>query len=113
MDEENKVKCSAYGDNPQDCELYPDCEDCSGNVDYVEKPIDRILYAAACGIKNSKAECLETAIRMSEQYIGYAKNCLKEHYDDYADIQRLVHDLESVRMLAESLLSKFFNGKIE
>lgn len=32
MDEENKVKCSAYGDNPQECELYPDCDDCGGNI---------------------------------------------------------------------------------
>ena len=35
MDKENKVKCSVYGDKPQDCGLYPDCEDCSGNIDYV------------------------------------------------------------------------------
>lgn len=32
MDEENKVNCSVYGDNPQECELYPDCDDCSGNI---------------------------------------------------------------------------------
>lgn len=29
---ENKVKCSAYGNVPQECELYPDCDDCSGNI---------------------------------------------------------------------------------
>ena len=27
-----KIKCIAYGDNPEKCELYPDCEDCSGNI---------------------------------------------------------------------------------
>jgi hypothetical protein len=27
-----KIKCIAYGDNPEKCELYPDCNDCSGNI---------------------------------------------------------------------------------
>ena len=26
-------QCSAYGDKPQDCELYPYCDDCSGNIE--------------------------------------------------------------------------------
>ena len=27
-----RIKCIVYKDNLQECELYPDCEDCSGNI---------------------------------------------------------------------------------
>lgn len=34
LDKERKenIKCSAYGDKPEECELYPDCSDCSGLI---------------------------------------------------------------------------------
>ena len=51
MNEENKVKCSAYGNNPQECELYPDCDDCSGNITKLNMTQEEIklLYQDLCG----------------------------------------------------------------
>ena len=61
----------------------------------------------------TEKEQLETDLRMAERYIGEAKLCLFKHYDDYADIQRMMHDLETVRQSTETLLSKFLNGKLK
>lgn len=43
---ENKVKCSAYGNVPQECELYPDCDDCSGNITKLDMRQEDFIEAA-------------------------------------------------------------------
>lgn len=60
-----------------------------------------------------KEESFENKIRMAEQYIVQARKCPLDYYDDYADVQRVMSDLESVRITTESLLNKFFNDKLE
>lgn len=55
----------------------------------------------------------ETQIRTAESYIQQAKNILSEYYDEYADIQEWMNEMESVRMMTENLLSKFLNGKMK
>lgn len=55
----------------------------------------------------------ETQIRTAESYIQQAKNILSEYYDEYADIQEWMNEMEAVRMMTENLLSKFLNGKMK
>lgn len=55
----------------------------------------------------------ETQIRTAESYIQQAKNILSEYYDEYADIQEWMNEMEAVRMATENLLSKFLNGKMK
>lgn len=55
----------------------------------------------------------ETQIRTAESYIQQAKNILSEYYDEYADIQEWMNEMEAVRMVTENLLSKFLNGKMK
>ena len=53
----------------------------------------------------------ETQIRTAESYIQQAKNILSEYYDEYADIQEWMNEMEAVRMMTENLLSKFLKVK--
>ena len=56
---------------------------------------------------------LEADLTMAERYITEAKKCLFDHYEDYADVQRVMVDLEAVRMAAETLVSKFHNNTLK
>lgn len=55
----------------------------------------------------------ETQIRTAESYIQQAKDILSEYYDEYADIQEWMNEMEAVRTMTENLLSKFLNGKMK
>lgn len=60
----------------------------------------------------SEKERIEYLIRHAELYIMKAKNCLLEEYDNYADIQRWMHNMETVRAETETLLSKHLKGTL-
>lgn len=56
---------------------------------------------------------IENNIRTAEMYICKAKNALSVYYDDYADIQEWMHEMELVRSKTETLMSKFLNDKLK
>lgn len=61
---------------------------------------------------NKKKEKTEDNIRLAESFIQKAKECFHDIYDDYADIQRLIHNMETVRKEIEVTLTKFLNDKL-
>ena len=58
-------------------------------------------------------QLIENNIRTAEMYICKAKNALSVYYDDYADIQGWMHEMELVRSKTETLMSKFLNDKLK
>ena len=56
---------------------------------------------------------IEENIRMAEGFISEAKRCMKEEYDNYADVQKWMNKAEDLRLLTTILLSKHLNGKLE
>jgi len=58
-------------------------------------------------------EKIEENIRMAEGFISEAKRCLREEYDNYADVQRWMNKAEDLRLLTTILLSKHLNGKLK
>ena len=58
-------------------------------------------------------EKIEANIRMAEGFISEAKRCMREEYDNYADVQRWMNKAEDLRLLTTILLSKHLNGKLE
>lgn len=72
----------------------------------------REMYQMAARQQKEK-DRTETQIRTAESYIQQAKNILSEYYDEYADIQEWMNEMEAVRMMTENLLSKFLNGKMK
>ena len=55
---------------------------------------------------------IEDNIRLAESFIQKAKECFHDIYDDYADVQRLIHNMETVRKEVEVTLTKFLNDKL-
>jgi len=58
-------------------------------------------------------EKIEENIRMAEGFISEAKRCLREEYDNYADVQKWMNKVEDLRELTAILLSKHLNGKLK
>lgn len=58
-------------------------------------------------------QMIENNIRTAEMYISKAKDALSVYYDDYADIQEWMHEMELVRSKTETLLSKLLNDKLK
>lgn len=54
----------------------------------------------------------EDNLRLAESFIEKAKECFYDMYDDYADVQRLIHNMETVREEVEMTLTKFLNDKL-
>lgn len=54
----------------------------------------------------------EDNIRLAGSFIQKAKECFYDMYDDYADVQKLVHNMETVRQETEILLTKFLDNKL-
>ena len=55
---------------------------------------------------------IEDNIRLAESFIQKAKDCFYDIYNDYVDVQKLVHTIESIRQETEMLLTKFLNNKL-
>ena len=43
--------CSAYGDKPQECGIFPDCTDCSGNMDEKDILLKDLCFRLPYGLK--------------------------------------------------------------
>lgn len=54
----------------------------------------------------------EDNIRLAESLIQKAKECFYGVYDDYADVQKLVHTIEGIRQETEMVLTKFLDNKL-
>ena len=55
----------------------------------------------------------EDRFRMAETLIQEAKKLLWPEWNDYADVQQIMFDLESVRMKMDILVSKQIEGKLQ
>ena len=75
--------------------------------------LEQEKYRAELARQQKEKDRTETQIRTAESYILQAKNILFEYYDDYADIQEWMNEMEAVRMMTETLLTKFLNGKMK
>lgn len=75
--------------------------------------LEQEKYGAEMVRQQKEKDRTETQIRTAESYIQQAKNILSEYYDEYADIQEWMNEMEAVRMMTENLLSKFLNGKMK
>lgn len=58
-------------------------------------------------------DLLAEDIRMAETLIQRAKNTLLTYYDDYADIQEWMFEMEQVRKSTEILLNKHLSKGLE
>lgn len=56
---------------------------------------------------------LESDIRFVENLIQEAKNTLAKYWDDYADIQEWMFEMEQVRKSTEILLNKHLSKGLE
>lgn len=56
---------------------------------------------------------LESDIRFAENLIQEAKNTLAKYWNDYADIQQWMGDVEQARMETSILLSKHLSKGLE
>ena len=63
--------------------------------------------------KSYSTDLLAEDIRMAETLIQRAKNTLLTYYDDYADIQEWMFEMEQVRKSTEILLSKHLSKGLE
>lgn len=75
--------------------------------------LEQEKYRAELARQQKEKDRTENQIRIAEWYISLAKNILFEYYDDYADIQEWMSEMEAVRMKTEILLSKFLNGEMK
>ena len=75
--------------------------------------LEQEKYRAELARQQKEKDRTETQIRTAESYIQQAKNILSEYYDEYADIQEWMREMETVRMMTETLLSKFLNGEMK
>lgn len=75
--------------------------------------LEQEKYRAELARQQKEKDRTETKIRTAESYIQQAKNILSEYYDEYADIQEWMNEMEAVRMMTETLLSKFLNGEMK
>ena len=75
--------------------------------------LEQEKYRAEMVRQQKEKDRTETQIRTAESYIQQAKNILSEYYDEYADIQEWMNEMEAVRMMTETLLSKFLNGEMK
>lgn len=75
--------------------------------------LEQEKYGAELARQQKEKDRTETQIRTAESYIQQAKNILSEYYDEYADIQEWMNEMEAVRMMTETLLSRFLNGEMK
>lgn len=75
--------------------------------------LEQEKYGAELDRQQKEKDRTETQIRTAESYIQQAKNILSEYYDEYADIQEWMNEMEAVRSKTETLMSKFLNDKLK
>jgi len=62
-------------------------------------------------VKSGSSLDTETKLRLAEEMIQQAKKLLWDEWNDYADVQMWMHDMEMARMKTSILLSSYLHGQ--
>ena len=116
--QEEFVKCSAYK-NPQDCEIYPDCSDCMGNIS--EEPVSVDFEKALANEwkdYNDRGAATVDALEDNTQELAFAKGFYRGSNWQKAKDQSTIELAEDHAMLAgmekmkEEMMSKAIDGEV-